>query len=250
MTNSPTVMSDAPSGPPTVESYRAVSMLAVLALLVGLLSLLALPFPVLLLAPVAGALLGWGALSRIRGADGQLTGRRLALGGLALSVFVLCSLLGRSVMEYSLLLKHGRRHADYWLQLVADGQREEAHQLTLLEHSRETPGANLKHHYRERDPDEVDERRPDPFGGANPLEDLQKFFARAPVKALQQLLLDGVQPQHVSSRRTPPTIKGTSRVEVAYDLNGGEFVLVLIRYRDVYSGHVYWRLEDVLRAGA
>jgi hypothetical protein len=248
MTNGPTVMSEASSSP-TVESYRAVSVLAVLSLLAGLLALLALPFPVLLWVPVAGALLGWGALRRIRGAEGQLTGRRLAQGGLALSVFVLCGLLGRSVVEHALLLKHGRRHADQWLQLVASGHRPEAHQLTLLRYNRQPPGTDLKHYYRTLAPDEAAELRTTPEGGEYPLDNLQKFFAKEPVEALEQALLDGAQPEHVASRRTPPALAGTDRVEVVYELRGEKFVLVLVRYQDVYTSDVFWHLDDVLRAG-
>ena len=70
------------------EPYRTLSRSAILSLVFGLISMLALVFPAMLVVPLVGAVLVLSALVSIRRYPNELTGIKLAISGL-----VLCSLL-------------------------------------------------------------------------------------------------------------------------------------------------------------
>ena len=74
--------------PDDLQPYRAVSRSAILAAVLGFVSLLALIFPSLLVLPIVGFALGIAALATIRRYPNEYTGRPLALTGIAL-----CSVL-------------------------------------------------------------------------------------------------------------------------------------------------------------
>lgn len=67
-----------------VQAYRAISRSAILAAVLGFVSLLTLIFPSLLILPLVGLALGFTALSTIRRYPNEYTGRRLALVGITL----------------------------------------------------------------------------------------------------------------------------------------------------------------------
>lgn len=79
-----------------VQPYRAVCKSAVLCLVLGLLSLSALLFSVLLPLPVAGIVLGLVARARLRRYPEELSGRPAVVLGMVLNVTVL---VGGSVMH-------------------------------------------------------------------------------------------------------------------------------------------------------
>ena len=89
---SPPVTTDNPHlGENTAEtealaSYRAPSVLAIVALLFGIASPLALVAPLLMAVPLVGAVLALFALAKIAASSGQLVGRSAALWGLGLAV--------------------------------------------------------------------------------------------------------------------------------------------------------------------
>ncbi len=113
---------------PQAEEYRPLSGLAVTAALLGLLSPLGIAAPFLLVIPVGGILFALAALARIRSSAGELSGRRLALFGLALAVFFGVWATTQDLGRRWVLAWQARQFCDGWLQLMQDGKVCEAHQ--------------------------------------------------------------------------------------------------------------------------
>ena len=90
----------------TSQEYVAINIPSVLALFVGLASVLAVLTPVLLLVPVAGVVVGLVALSQIRASNGTQTGRGFAWLGIFLSLGIGTFVLVGAVVE------RGRTAAD------------------------------------------------------------------------------------------------------------------------------------------
>ena len=169
--------------------YRPISRFSVVAILAGLLSLLALMFPAMIMVPATGALLALVAKRQVHAANGELAGGRLAGVGLFLCVFCLTATLGYGLLHRSLLLRNARDHADTWLEIVAKGDFEKAHQLTLVEEDREAEGTDLKHHYRPLTDDEMPSPtdNPEEFPPAN----VNLYFNTSPLKEVTVALRGG-----------------------------------------------------------
>src|SRR5687767_2144187 len=80
------------------EPYRAISSAAISSAALGLISVLALLNWTMLVVPVFGAIAGWYALAQIRRRPNELAGRRVALGGVALSLLFL--VVGATRLSY------------------------------------------------------------------------------------------------------------------------------------------------------
>lgn len=88
------------------QEYVAINAAAIVALLLGFGSLLALMDNLLLIIPLAGVVVGIVALRQIRDSNGTQTGRGLALGGVVLSVLIAGGILATQ------LATHLRNQAD------------------------------------------------------------------------------------------------------------------------------------------
>ena len=83
----------------TSQEYVAINIPSILALLVGLASVLAVLSPVLLILPVAGVIVGLIALAQIRASNGTQTGRGFAWLGIVLSVGIGAFVLVAAAVE-------------------------------------------------------------------------------------------------------------------------------------------------------
>jgi hypothetical protein len=116
------------------------------------------------LAAIAVALI---SLRRIGASEGQLTGRLPAVAGLCLATFFLSWSLSQRFGREIILEGHARQFAEAWLNLVASGDLQQAHQMRASAHSRVmTPAARQE--YYDKNPES--------------LKDLKDFFAASPVK--------------------------------------------------------------------
>jgi hypothetical protein len=118
--------------------YRSISSLAVVALLFGLASPLALVNPLLLAVPLAAVILALFALRQIAANEEVLSGRNLALVAVFLGVTFLFFTPVRLATRYEILKGHARELAEAFLDLLQKGQLYEAHQLAQLKYV--TPG--------------------------------------------------------------------------------------------------------------
>jgi hypothetical protein len=155
-----------------VVAYRAVSSLAVAALLVGLASTVAMLNPVGLI--VSGIGLGLGCLSLVRlvRAGPALVGRKAALAGLALSALSATTATTQWYVAQRLLRGEARRFAQVWFDALARGNPYQAQELTLAPTQRPGPEETFRDFYRK-----------------NPRwrDELKRYVVQAPVRALLAL---------------------------------------------------------------
>ena len=85
----------------TSQEYVAINIPSILALLVGLASVLAVLSPILLIVPVAGIITGFVALAQIRASNGTQSGRGFAWLGILLSLGIGAFVLVAAVVERS-----------------------------------------------------------------------------------------------------------------------------------------------------
>ncbi len=152
-----------------VAAYRAVSKLAVVAALLGLLSFTAMIHPLLLILPVVAIVAALVALGAMAANATELTGRRLALVGMALGVFFGSASVGRLISRDALLAARAQRVAENWMQLARENRREEAYEMTLSPTHRQPKGADLAKYY---------------AASAERNKELQQYFSVSPVREL------------------------------------------------------------------
>ncbi len=112
-----------------LPEYRALSGLAVIGFVMGLLSALALVHVGLSFIGAASALCCVIALTRISAAPSEISGRRLAIAGLVLAVFWPAAGLAREVTKQRLLDFHSRKFAVHWFEYLRKGELEKAFEL-------------------------------------------------------------------------------------------------------------------------
>jgi len=133
--------------------YRELNKLALVALLVGLASVLTLVHPLLMLVPVAGVVCAVVALRTIRSNPEVWTGAWLATVGLVLSLFFLGWGISWSSTRPSRLVAQAQRFADDWFKLVQQNELYAAHQLRQSTDTRAPVTGRLDDYYRSQPPE-------------------------------------------------------------------------------------------------
>ena len=110
-------------------TYSQVSPAAVMALLLGLASPLALVGPLFFFIPVAAAGVALLSLGKIRQSEGALTGTTLARLAIGLALLFTAAALVRGSVRDELLKRQAAEAGRRWLGLLADGRIEEARKL-------------------------------------------------------------------------------------------------------------------------
>lgn len=118
-------------GDSEVVDYQAVSGLAVIGLLVGLASALALIWPWLWIAALVGIVLNFVALVRIAMLAPSLTGGRLAIAGLLVSVFFTAMVPTNWLTYRWAIRRQARQVASLWFDALQNDQPVKAYQLSL-----------------------------------------------------------------------------------------------------------------------
>ncbi len=113
-----------------LESYRAPSMWGPVALLLGIISAVAVIGPLLWILPVTAAIFAVVALWRIRASGGQLLGRGMAVLGLVLAIFFGMAGPARTLSREYWLETRADRFAHGFIEVLENGKKYEAHQLT------------------------------------------------------------------------------------------------------------------------
>ena len=107
-------------------AYRTFSVLAIIALLLGLASPFCFIGPLLFVVPLLGAAVSVLAIRRIDTSQGALAGRWAAVAGLALCVVSLVTALTRDMVGQHLRASQAEAFARDWLGLLIAGRPEEA----------------------------------------------------------------------------------------------------------------------------
>lgn len=125
-----------PEEPAEVESYRPMSGWAVMAVVLGLLSPLALFAPFLWILPLGGVLASVAALRAIGSVIPPMLGRRGALVGLALSiVFGIAGPVDWACYRWQ-VRREATRFAMQWFELLRNREPHKAFQLRLAAETR------------------------------------------------------------------------------------------------------------------
>lgn len=114
-----------------LPSYQALSALAVIAVILGLVSALAILSPALWILPLAALVAAVVALRRIATADPPMVGRKAALLGLFLGVFWGVAGVTTHFSQQWIVRTQAQAVAQQWFQYMLRGQTPQAHQLTL-----------------------------------------------------------------------------------------------------------------------
>lgn len=109
--------------------YSQVSGAAIIALLLGLASLLAFVGPLFFVFPVAAVGVALVALANIRKSDGALTGATLARVAVALALGCVAASLVRGSVRDTLMQRQAVDAAKQWLEALAAGRIPEARSL-------------------------------------------------------------------------------------------------------------------------
>jgi hypothetical protein len=130
-----------------LAAYRGVSVTAVIALTLGVASVLALVHPLLWAVPPIAIVVAVVAIRTIDAPDSNLTGRNLALTGLAIALVFGLWAPTRILTRQAKLFSQARSFADEWFELVRTGKLHEAHQLSLSPIERQKPGTSIEAAY-------------------------------------------------------------------------------------------------------
>jgi hypothetical protein len=119
----------APSQPVTThetnfEQYRAVSRAAIVSVVIGVVSAMAIAFPLLLMLPIVGIVLGLVGLSTIRRYPAEYSGRGLAMAGIVTCSLNLFSSVAWSTYDYVTEVPDGYARVGFW-ELQPDPDRPE-----------------------------------------------------------------------------------------------------------------------------
>lgn len=130
-----------------LTGYRGISVAAVLTLVLGSASALALVHPLLWVLPPLTVAVAVVALRAIDAEGSMLTGRGLALAGMSLALVFGLWAPARVLSRQWQLYRQARVFADEWFELVRTGKLPEAHQLSLPHADRQLPGTLLSSVY-------------------------------------------------------------------------------------------------------
>ncbi len=111
---------------PTLTEYRRVSVLAILALILGLAASGALIGGVLYAVPVAGLGVGLLALAKIKSSAGNSSGRALAQWGIFFSVLFGVAAVAHPLLYQELIGRQSRSFGQSWLELLTAGDAKQA----------------------------------------------------------------------------------------------------------------------------
>lgn len=227
-----------------IQPHRTVSRLALAAGFVTLLSPTALIHPLLVVVPLAAAVLSFLTLLTI---NSEQVGRTLAICALVPALGFAAYSPTRYFSRQQRVFESAERYANQWLQLIAEGRSFEAHQLSLTAFERQSPDVDLAVHY--ADPMTDVEGIPTEEQLHAPFVDLQEFLAQDPVVRVLTWP-DGFDVEKLAVRES---IRGTTEsetVSLAYRLTAkgaaeGEIAHInIVMQRFIRNSVAYWRVLE------
>lgn len=155
-----------------VAAYRSVTPWAVVSLLLGLASPLALVQVTLWCVPALAIATGLAAIRSIRKNPAEIIGGKLALTGIGLALFFGAWAPARLLHTANLVASEARAYSQVWLELVREGDLQRAHQQTLNAGERIFDAARLDEYYQ---------------NNADAYESFQKFVSKEPMASLRKM---------------------------------------------------------------
>jgi hypothetical protein len=220
-----------------LAEYRSLAGQAVVGLIFGLLAPLAIVDPMLWAVPALGVFFSWWALRRIRKAEPEIVGRKMALFGLMFSLLFLAAAPGNWLVYRRLLSDEARQFSALWLQYIAQDEPQKAFQLTIAPENRLPLDDKLGVYYRDN---------------SAAREQLEKYVELSPVKTLlalgprAQMRFDQTAVQGKDSQNDFVS----QWYDVSYEEDGEKkslSVLVKMLRSKLPSGQSGWRIIQVER---
>lgn len=143
-------------------TYRSISVMALVSLLLGITAPLCVMAPLLFVLPIAGIVLALLALRNIATSDGTLIGRTAALIGLALSIASICMTVARAKVSEEMLSQQARATAMEWIELLQAGNTDEAFEMTSARRKSPPPPSPLNAESSQPASKPIDEFRANP----------------------------------------------------------------------------------------
>ena len=129
------------------QDYRGVSIWSIVALVLAALSSLAVVMPIFLGVVPLAILASLVALARIRQEPHHFMGRRIAILALVAAVILGSWSYGRRAFVQGRIYAAAEESVLDWFQLLLEGKRKEAHQLSLLPGMRASGKMTLTEYY-------------------------------------------------------------------------------------------------------
>jgi hypothetical protein len=215
--------------------YRAISRLAVVALVLGLASALAPVHAVLWVVPAIGTAVAVAALRSISRSSQALVGRQAALAGLALAVFFGVCAPARLISQRIVTAREAREFAEYWLGLVRAGRLLEAHQWTENPLYRAAGDVDLKEFY---DADRDAKQRLNELFRAEPLRTLAQQGASGELRFVRTLSAYGT---------TPKKARAVQHFQVRYGNSADPplAIRMIIERTESENGTAQWQVMEI-----
>lgn len=138
------------------DGYRALSILAVASVLSGLVSVVSLAHPAAWIVPALSLVIAIVAWVRIQRQPDSMSGRRVALVGMSLSLFFAAAGPARYYSQRAILSRQARDFAQQFLEAMSEGDLNRAHQAALHLSRRQPRGTLLDEHYENSVEDRID----------------------------------------------------------------------------------------------
>ncbi|HEY1598775.1 MAG TPA: hypothetical protein VGG64_04190 [Pirellulales bacterium] len=129
--------------------YRAISVLALFALVLAVASVLAFAHPALWVMPLASVAVSLMALRRIAENPHRMLGRGIAIVSLLLALLLGAAAISRSAVSIARTRQEARLITDAWFDAVLHSRLETALELMQETGSRQSAGDDVVAHYRD-----------------------------------------------------------------------------------------------------
>lgn len=222
--------------PEMSHDYRAPQPLAIMTLVLGCLSFLALLRTGLWVFPLVTLVLGVVSL-RTLAANPERIGRKAAWLGILLAAFFLTWAATYHYVRESWLVGHARQYADAWIELIQEQKLKEAHQLHVSRGKRAKAGSSLDEFYASERYAQSDFEA---FFDKVPLKELVQFAPRA------QFVFDGSRDRLSDLYTERVVLRYLARYEDQGKQREMPLRVLMLRTIDQSTGDYFWEVEGVV----
>jgi hypothetical protein len=215
-----------------LTEYRAVSLSALFALGLGLLSAVSVFSPLLVIIPLAAIIVGCYALWKVQ--TDHLAGRWMAVASLVLAPLFLGWGISREIARKEFFCTHAREFADDWLSILNKNEPYFAHQLWVDKKRRLDTQLNFEVAY-QRDETATEQFRL--FMGSSPTKEIMAAAPNVKFKFEQFL-----RHRHFDDLTDVVTLQYTYETPGASPMR---FWLNVRRTFSIYTGRPDWQITDI-----
>ncbi len=220
-------------GPMPIKEYRALSVLAMLALGLGLLSGVAVFSPILGIFALVAIVVASYALWQIHVNADRLSGRWMAVAALLLAPMFLGWGFAREIARREILVSHAREYADDFLSILNRNEPYIAHQLKVEKKQRLDSHMNFEVAYQQNEMATTEFKR---FVEMSPTKDI---LAAAPQVTFEY-------EEYLRHRHTG--LADSVTLQYTYDTPAGDktrFWITVKREFSNYTGQADWHVVEL-----